>query len=431
MGNDAWSCRHIDFRGQLKCMALRCGQTMNTNNDRLLIYAAALLRGLAAGAISVLAAVYLAKRGFNEAALGVILSAGMAGVLAGTIFGTYFADKIGRRRSLVLLALAAAVGGALLVVTDTLWAAALAAFFGMLNTQGSDRGAAQALEQAILPATASDAERTQIFARYNAIADVGGAAGALLAALPALLRDRLQVAELHAYDATVLVYASLILIVALLYARLSAHAESAPVPHLVDLAHEVPRTIRRQVRKFAGLSAIDAVGGGFIGSALIAYFLYARFGVNEAELALLFVAARTVTVLSHFVAAWIARRIGLVNTMVFTHIPSSLLLLTLPIAPTFGVAAALFILREGLSEMDVPTRQSYLMAIVPPHERAWAAGISQLARAAGRMVSPALAGAAMQAGALWLPLAAGAAIKIAYDVLLWRSFRKIKPPEER
>ena len=404
---------------------------VNSNNDRLLIYGAALLRGLAAGAISVLAAVYLAKRGFDEAAIGVVLSAGLAGVLAGTIFGTYFADKIGRRRSLVLLALLAAGGGALLVATDTLWAAALVAFFGMLNTQGSDRGAAQALEQAILPATASDAERTQVFARYNAIADTGGAAGALLAALPALLRDRLQVQELHAYDATVLVYAALTLIVAWLYTRLSAHAENAPLPSLADLAHSAPASIRRQVRKFAGLSALDAVGGGFIGSALIAYFLYARFGVNEAELALLFVAARTMTVLSHFVAAWLARRIGLVNTMVFTHIPSSLLLLTLPIAPTFGVAAALFILREGLSEMDVPTRQSYLMAIVPAHERAWAAGISQLARAAGRMVSPALAGAAMQAGALWLPLAAGAVLKIVYDLLLWRAFRQIKPPEER
>ena len=404
---------------------------VNSNNDRLLIYGAALLRGLAAGAISVLAAVYLAKRGFDEAAIGVVLSAGLAGVLAGTIFGTYFADRIGRRRSLVLLALLAAGGGALLVATDTPWAAALVAFFGMLNTQGSDRGAAQALEQAILPATASDAERTQVFARYNAIADTGGAAGALLAALPALLRDRLQVQELHAYDATVLVYAALTLIVAWLYTRLSAHAENAPLPSLADLAHSAPASIRRQVRKFAGLSALDAVGGGFIGSALIAYFLYARFGVNEAELALLFVAARTMTVLSHFVAAWLARRIGLVNTMVFTHIPSSLLLLTLPIAPTFGVAAALFILREGLSEMDVPTRQSYLMAIVPAHERAWAAGISQLARAAGRMVSPALAGAAMQAGALWLPLAAGAVLKIVYDLLLWRAFRQIKPPEER
>ena len=404
---------------------------VNTNSDRLLIYGAALLRGLAAGAISVLAAVYLAKRGFDDAAIGVVLSAGLAGVLAGTIFGTYFADRIGRRRSLVLLALLAAVGGALLVATDTLWAAALVAFFGMLNTQGSDRGAAQALEQAILPATASDAERTQVFARYNAIADTGGAAGALLAALPALLRDRLQVQELHAYDTTVLVCAALTLIVACLYARLSARAENAPLHSLADLAHDVPPSVRHQVRKFAGLAALDAVGGGFIGSALIAYFLYARFGVNEAELALLFVAARAMTVLSHFVAAWLARRIGLVNTMVFTHIPSSLLLLSLPIAPTFGVAAALFILREGLSEMDVPTRQSYLMAIVPPHERAWAAGISQLARAAGRMVSPVLAGAAMQAGALWLPIAAGAAIKIVYDLLLWRAFRQIKPPEER
>lgn len=409
----------------------RVGNYVDTNNDRLLIYGAALLRGLAAGAISVLAAVYLAKRGFDEAALGVVLSAGMAGVLAGTIFGTYFADKIGRRRSLVTLALLAAVGVGLLVATDTLWAAALVAFFGMLNTQGSDRGAAHALEYAILPATATDTERTQVFARYNAIADVGGAAGALLAALPALLRDRLQVPELHAYDATVLVYSALTLIVAVLYARLSRHVESARVPPLADLAHDAPPSIRRQVRKFAGLAALDAVGGGFIGSALIAYFLYARFGVNEAELALLFVVARLVTVVSHFVAAWLARRIGLVNTMVFTHIPSSLLLLTLPIAPTFGVAAVLFILREGLSEMDVPTRQSYLMAIVPAHERAWAAGISQLARAAGRMVSPALAGAAMQAGALWLPLAAGAAIKIVYDLLLWHAFRQIKPPEER
>ncbi|MBA2548020.1 MAG: MFS transporter [Burkholderiaceae bacterium] len=404
---------------------------MNTQNDRLVIYGAASLRGLAAGAISVLAAVYLAKRGFDEAAIGVVLSAGLAGVFAGTIFGTYYADRFGRRRSLVALSLLAAIGGAALVWTGTLWAAALAAFLGMLNTQGSDRGAAQALEQAILPATTSDAERTQVYARYNALADVGGAAGALLAALPALLRDHWQVAELRAYDSTIFLYAALSLLVAWAYSQLSDRAERAPVALPLSDSHGTAPGVRRQVHKFALLSGLDAVGGGFIGSALIAYFLYVRFGVNETELALLFVAARTMTVLSHFLAAWLARRIGLVNTMVFTHIPSSLLLLTLPIAPTFGVAAALFILREGLSEMDVPTRQSYLMAIVPPHERAWAAGISQLARAGGRMVSPLLAGAAMQAGALWVPLAAGAAIKIAYDLLLWRAFRLIRPPEEQ
>jgi MFS family permease len=135
-------------------------------------------------------------------------------------------------------------------------------------------------------------------------------------------------------------------------------------------------------------------------------------------------------VLSHFVAAWLASRIGLVNTMVFTHIPSSLLLLTIPVMPSFGIAAALFILREGLSEMDVPTRQSYLMAIVTPEERSFASGMSQLARAAGRVTAPGIAGVAIQYGALWTPLAIGATLKIVYDLLLWRAFRHLKPPEE-
>jgi MFS family permease len=410
--------------------AFRSPPSVPIQSDRLLIYAAALLRGLAAGAISVLAAVYLAKRGFADAAIGLVLTSGMAGVFAGTVYGTWFADRVGRRRSLVLLSALAAVGGVLFALADSLWAAGAAAFLGMVNTQGSDRGAAHALEQAILPATASDADRTRVFAWYNALSDVGGAAGALLAALPALLRDRLAVPELRAYDTTLFVYAALLAAVALLYLRLSRATEQG-VTHLAAGPHALPPSAQREVRRFAGLSALDAVGGGFIGSALIAYFLYARFGVGEGELAALFVAARLMTVASHFVAAWLSRRIGLVNTMVFTHIPSSLLLLTLPIAPSFGVAAGLFILREGLSEMDVPTRQSYLMAIVPVHERVWAAGLAQLARAGGRMVSPALAGAAMQAGALWLPLAAGATIKIAYDLLMWRAFRRLKPPEER
>ncbi len=397
--------------------------------DRRLIYGAALLRGLAAGAISVLAAVYLAKRGFPADDIGIVLSAGMAGVLAGTIYGTYAADRVGRRLSLVLLALLAATGGIALAWFDSLATVAAAAFVGMLSTQGADRGAAQALEVSILPATTPDAERTRVYAWYNALADIGGAAGALIAALPALLRERLAMSELRAYDATILLYAALLVGVAVLYARLSRATEPARVG-TGRLAPDLPPSARRNVWRFAGLSAMDSLGGGFIGSALIAYYLYARFGIDEGALALLFAAARVMTALSHFAAAWLARRIGLVNTMVFTHIPSSLLLLTLPIAPTFGVAALLFILREGLSEMDVPTRQSYLMAIVPPHERAWASGLTQLARAAGRAVAPAFAGAAMHAGALWLPLVAGATIKIAYDLLLWRAFRATKPPEE-
>lgn len=376
-----------------------------------------------------LAAVYLAKRGFPEAGIGLVLASGMAGVLAGTIYGTFFAERVGRRRSLVLLAALAAAGGCAFALADTLWSAVLAAFLGMLNTQGSDRGGAQALETAILPGIVAPAERTRVFAWYNALQDAGGAAGALLAALPALLRDGFSLPEPVSYSTTVFVYAALLAVVAVLYARLSASTEHAA--SLPGGPHVLPPSARREVRNFSLLSALDSFGGGFIGSALIAYFLYARFGVDERALAFLFAAARVMTVLSHFVAAWLAVRIGLVNTMVFTHIPSSLLLLTLPVAPSFEVAAALFVLREGLAEMDVPTRQSYLMAIVPAHERTWASGISQLARAAGRMVAPLFAGAAMQAGALWVPLAAGASVKITYDLLLWRAFRRIKPLEER
>ena len=401
------------------------------SSDRRLIFSAALLRGLASGAISVLAAVYLAKRGFAEGAIGIVLSAGLAGQLAGNVYATYFAERVGRRRSLVLLALLAAVGGITLAWTETLWAAALAAFSGMLSTQGSDRGGAQALETAILPAIVDPRDRTRTFAWYNALQDAGGAVGALAAALPALLRDGLRVAEPQAYDATLFAYAGVLAVAAACYTRLSRQSEPADAHSPGLLAkHDLPPSMKREVRNFSLLSMLDSLGGGFIGSALIAYYLYARFGINEGALALLFAAARVMTVLSHFAAAWLAGRIGLVNTMVFTHLPSSFLLLTLPIAPNFATAAALFVLREGLAEMDVPTRQSYLMAIVPPHERTWAAGLAQLSRSAGRMIAPAFAGAAMQAGALWLPLVCGASIKIVYDLLLWRAFRKLKPPEE-
>jgi len=403
---------------------------LTNDRDRLIIYGAGLLRGLAAGAISVLAAVYLAKRGFPEAEIGLVLASGLAGVLAGTIYGTFFAERVGRRRSLVLLAALAALGGCAFALADTLWSAVLAAFFGMLNTQGSDRGGAQALETAILPGIVTPAARTRVFAWYNALQDTGGAIGALLAALPALLRDGFSLPEPVAYDVTILVYGALLAVVALLYSRLSAGSEHAN-PADRSGSHHLPPSARREVRNFSLLAALDSFGGGFVGSALIAYFLYARFGVAEGSLAVLFAAARVMTVLSHFVAAWLSVRIGLVNTMVFTHIPSSLLLATLPIAPNFEVAAVLFVLREGLAEMDVPTRQSYLIAIVPAHERTWASGMSQLARAAGRMIAPLCAGAAMQAGALWVPLAAGATVKIIYDLLLWRAFRRIKPPEER
>jgi len=175
---------------------------------------------------------------------------------------------------------------------------------------------------------------------------------------------------------------------------------------------------------------VDALGGGFLTSALLSYFFFRRFGAGEGAIALLFAGARVLNALSHLGAAWLARRIGLVNTMVFTHIPAGLLLVTVAFAPSFEVAALLFLLREGLVEMDVPTRQSYVMAVVRPEERVWASGVTNIVRMAGWAVAPALAGLFMARVSLLTPLLVGAALKISYDILLYRAFRSVRPPEE-
>ena len=183
--------------------------------------------------------------------------------------------------------------------------------------------------------------------------------------------------------------------------------------------------------RIAGLFAVDSLAGGFLGTALLSYFFFERFGAGEAAIALLFFAARVANAGSHLAAAWLADRIGLVNTMVFTHIPSSLALIAVAFAPDFAVAAALFLVREALVEMDVPTRQSYVMAVVAPNERTYASGITSLVRLGGWAVAPFTAGFLMQGLALAAPLLIGAGMKIGYDLLLWRAFRGLKPPEER
>jgi predicted MFS family arabinose efflux permease len=187
---------------------------------------------------------------------------------------------------------------------------------------------------------------------------------------------------------------------------------------------------RRVIGRLSALFFVDSFAGGFIPGALLAVFFHQRFGVGPEALGALFFGARIANAASHLVAAWLARRIGLVRTMVFTHVPSSLLLLTVAWAPTYPIAALLFLLREGLVEMDVPTRQSYVMAVVRPSERTAASGATNLVRLAGWGAGSLVAGVAMAAGAA-TPLAIAAALKLAYDALLYRAFRRERPPEER
>ena len=182
--------------------------------------------------------------------------------------------------------------------------------------------------------------------------------------------------------------------------------------------------------RISALFGIDSLAGGFLAGSLVSYFFFERFGVSATLIAGLFFAARCLNAVSHLGAAWLAQRIGLVNTMVFTHIPSSLLLATVAFAPTFPIAAVLFLLREGLVEMDVPTRQSYVMAVMRPEERTFASGITHLVRLGGWALGPGFAGWLMQTVSLGGPLVIGAGMKIGYDLLLWRAFRNVKPPEE-
>jgi MFS family permease len=394
--------------------------------DRRLVYAAGFLRATANGLIGVVAGIYLAKLGYSPAAFGVVLAAGVAGTAVAAALVTFWGDRFGRRRGLVAVAIASAAGGVVIAAASDFALLAIAAFLGMMNSLGKDRAAAMALEQAILPGTVDDAGRTRVFAWYNVTQDIGHGLGAALAAAPEALRAAGIAGEVESLRAAVAGYAALWLAAAVLYARLGPAAEA----HSSELRLVVSPRSRRILWRMSGLFALDSFAGGFLGSALFAYFFHAQFGVEEGAIAALFVGARIMNALSHFGAAWLARRIGLVNTMVFTHTPSSLLLLTIPLTDSFALAAVLFLLREGLSEMDVPTRQSFLMAVVRPEERTFAGGATNLARMAARAIAPAVAGGAMQGIALWTPLAAAAAMKIAYDWLLFAAFRKVKPPEE-
>ncbi|MCU0970377.1 MAG: MFS transporter [Gammaproteobacteria bacterium] len=356
-----------------------------------------------------------------------MISAGLAGMTAALVLVTVAADRIGRRRTLVALAVLGGLGGLATVGLSSVAAVAVVAFLGMLNGQGRDRGAALVVEQAVLPATGTEQERTRIFAWYNVLQDVGHALGALLGALPTLLHEWGGIEDLAGMRATILLYGGLLLCTALLSARLSPAIETVGS---TEGRPQLSPESRRRLARISALFAIDSLAGGFLGSALVAYFFSERFGADAATIAALFVGARALNAVSHLGAAWLARRIGLVNTMVFTHIPSSLLLATVAIAPDFTTAAIFFLLREGLVEMDVPTRQSYVMAMVRPEERTFASGLTHLVRVGGWAVAPSFAGLFMQSLALGAPLVVGAALKIAYDLLLYVSFRGIQPPEE-
>ena len=394
--------------------------------DRGRLLAAAALRATGTSLVGVLLGIYLAETGLDAGAIGAISTAGLAGAAVAALVITWWGDRWGRRRTLIALGLAGALAAAALLAVESPWAIGALAFLGMLNAMGRDRGAAAVLEQATLPGTVPAERRTLAFAWYAALQDGGHALGSLLAGLPALLVLAFALPDATAARSTLALYPLLLLAGAALYLRLSPAVEVAP-----GSRRPVSPPTRRILRRISALFAVDGIGGGFLVTTLLSYFFFERFGASPAAVAVLFFAARLANLLSNFGAAWLARRFGLVNTMVFTHIPASLLLIAVAFVPSFPLAAALFLLRECLVEMDVPTRQSYVMAVVAPEERTVASGVTNLVRLAGWATGPVLAGLAMDHLSLGAPLLLGAGIKIGYDLMLYGAFRRLRPPEER
>jgi MFS family permease len=404
---------------------------MRVSRNLGLIYGAALLRSASIGLLGVVLAVYLSRTGFSATAIGFVLASGLVGSAVATGLAGRYGERIGRKRLLIVAAVLSSVGGIGLAFVHTPGALVPLAFLMMLNGMGTDRSAGFAVEQAIIPGLVSDRSRTWALSWYNVVLDTSGAFGALGGALPVLIQRWSGLELLHGYKLVFFLYTALNLLSAAIYLFLDSQIEASPTKSAGAATLLISETTKKTVRKIAALFALDAGGGGFLADALLAYWFFQRFGITEAKLGVLFFIVRILNGVSHLGAAWLASKIGLVRTMVFTHLPSSLFLLAVPLAPTFGIAAVMLLLREALVEMDVPTRQSYVAAVVQPHERVYASGVTNLTRTGGWAVTASLSGLLMQHVAFSAPLVLGGSMKVLYDFLLYRSFRHVKPPEER
>ncbi len=394
------------------------------SRDGWVIMAAASVRMLAYGFVSVILGLFLAELGYDGAGIGALFSIALAGGAVMTLALSLLADWIGRRRLLVLGSLLMAVAGAVLAATDQIVLLAGAAILGTISPSGKDVGPFLSLEQAAIPQTTAATHRTSAFAFYNMVGLGAGALGALATGVPPLL----GVAPLLGYRAMLWAYAVAGLLLSALYLRLSPAVEAA-----AGRARRGDWTLPRSrgiVGRLAGLFSLDAFAGGFIVQSLLAYWFYLRFGVDGVALGGIFFGANLLSAASFLAAVPLARRIGLLNTMVFTHLPSNLLLMLVPLMPTVETAVVLYLVRNLLSQMDVPTRQSYTMAVVDPAERAAAAGVLSVARTGATAAAPILAGATLAAPALGLPFLVAGGLKVIYDLSILFTFRHIRPPEE-
>jgi MFS family permease len=405
------------------------------NRDAWLLFLTRFTRLFAYGLISVVLVFYLVGIGLTESQTGLLLTLTLIGDTAISLYLTTRADRVGRRRMLIIGALLMAAAGVVFALTRNFFWLVVAGTIGVISPSGNEVGPFLSIEQAALSHVVSDRARTEVFAWYTLTGSLATATGALFGGVLSQALRRTSAVPVAGYRDMVVLYAALGLVLAFLFTRVSHNAEASPAE---ASAPQGPRRwfgihkSRHVVAKLSALFTVDAFAGGFVLQSFAAYWFYLRFGVNPATLGVIFFWANILSGISALLASRLAARFGLIRTMVLTHLPSNILLLLVPLMPNVKLAVLMLLVRFSISQMDVPTRQSYTMAVVSTEERSAAAGITGVARTTGAAISPLFVGFLFAHPALInVPFYVAGTLKIVYDLLLYKEFISTKPPEEK
>jgi MFS family permease len=401
------------------------------SRDARLLFAARAVRLFSYGLVSVVLVLYLAAVGLPAEQIGLLLALTLFGDAVVSLWLTTHADRVGRRRVLIIGAILVLFAAAVFVATDLFLVLAIAATIGVISPSGKEVGPFLAVENAALTETVTGTQRTRVLSWFNLVGSFATAAGALVGGIVAQLLIGQGLAAADAYRAVIVTYGLLGLVMAVLFAFVTPKVEVAK-PADTSIARRLGlHRSQRVVAKLSALFGLDAFAGGFVVASLIAFWFNVRFGSDPAFIGGVIFGANVLAGLSSLAAASIAARIGLIRTMVFTHLPSNVLLILIPFMPTVELAVAVLLVRFSISQMDVPTRQSYTLAVVDPDERSAAAGITGIARTVGAAGAQFFAAPLYASAIAAAPFVIAGGLKIVYDLLLYREFRNMAPPEEK
>ena len=407
--------------------------TISLSTDGRVLFGTRILRMFAYGLLAVILALYLAQAGLSDAEIGLLLTLTLLGDALISLWITTRADRVGRKRMLLIGSALMIFAGILFTITRNFYLLVLAAIIGVISPSGNEVGPFLAIEQSALAQALPDASRTQVFAWYQLAGSLATALGSLVGGGLAQALQNGGVTPLSSYRVIILAYALLGVVLTAVFGFLSRAIET-------DLSEEIKAQANllglgrssKIVVKLAALFSLDAFAGGLVVQSIVAYWFYVRYGVSPATLGAIFFGANIFAGISALSAAWIAGKIGLLNTMVFTHAPSNVFLILVPLMPNLPLAITMLLLRFSISQMDVPTRQSYTLAVVSSDERSSAAGVTGIARTLGASLAP-----VFSTPLISIPFLSGAPfiisgmLKLIYDFILYRSFKTIKPREEQ